>query len=393
MRLPSLRKSRTSGLPGLTGAARLDRRTKNLAARVRPGDIAIINHVDIDRSAAAALVEARVAAVVNLAPSISGRYPNLGPEYLLEHGVVLIDNADPECFTAVNEGDEIRIDGDTVYRGKERIGAGTLQTPESVASSLEASKDGMATQLEAFSANAMEHLRREQDLLLDGVGVPEIRTKIDGRQVLVVVKAFEYQSDLKALRTYIRENAPLLIGVDAGADVLLEAGYRPDLIVGDVDEVSDAALRCGAEVVAHAGREGRVRGADRLERLGISHLPFVSGGTSEDCAILLAHTRGAALIVVVGSHSSLVEFLDKGRSGMASSFLTRAAVGSTLVNAAAVSRLYKHRLSGWLVLLILLLALAVVAAALLTTPVGQDWFDQVQVWADDFATWVKGRLS
>ena len=389
----SLRKARSSSLPGVSGPARLDRRTRNIVKRLRPGDVAVIDHVDMDRHAALALVDAGVVAVVNIAPSISGRYPNLGPQLLVDAGVVLVDDVGPELFSAVSDGDVVTIDGDTIYVGSQVVGSGVRQDAASVAGAMEASKDGMASQLEAFSANAIEHLRRERGLLLDGEGVPAISTPVERRQVLVVLREFDYVSDLRSLKTFIRENSPVLIGVDGGADALIEAGYRPDVVVTDADEISDKALRCGAEVVAHAGADGRVRGGDRLERLGIRHTTFQTGGTSEDAAILLAHAYQASLIVMAGSYSSLVEFLDKGRSAMASSFLTRATVGSSLVDAKAVARLYEHRVRSWVVLLVLLVGILAVAAAIATTPVGQDWWDHLRSWYDDVTGLVQGHFS
>jgi uncharacterized membrane-anchored protein len=208
-----------------------------------------------------------------------------------------------------------------------------------------------------------------------------------------VRRAFDYRSDLAAIKTYIRENTPVLVGVDAGADALLEAGYRPDLIVTDLEDVSDRALRCGAEVVLHGTSGDQAGRRDRLDRVGVRASTFVTSGTSEDAAILLAHTHGAQLIVLAGSHASLAEFLDIGRSGMASSFLSRAAVGSTVVDARAVAQLYRHRVSGWLVFLLVVIAIGLVAAAVLTTPVGQDWLDQVQSWLHQGYTSVRGRLG
>jgi uncharacterized membrane-anchored protein len=393
MKLTSLRKSRRDAPPGVSGTARLDRRTRNLARRLRPGDIAVIDHVDIDAGAAARLVDARVAAVVNLSPSTSGRYPNLGPTVLLDAGVLLLDGIGKDAFMAINDGDRIRIDGETVYKGDVAVATGHRQDAESVQAALERSREGMASHLEAFSANAIEHLRREQSLLLDGEGVPDVRTHIEGRHVLVVTHAFDYANDLRSLKTYIRENHPVLVGVDAGADALIAAGHRPDLIVTQGEEISDTALRSSAEVVAHASREGRLRGAERLERLGVTHATIRTAGSSEDAAILLAHARKARLIVTAGSHATLLEFLDKGRSGMASSFLTRASVGPTVVDAKAVATLYRTRISGWLVLLCMILALGVVAAAIATTPVGQEWWDQLAAWADDAVGWVRERTS
>jgi len=393
MKLSVLRRARVTGLPGISGTARVDRRTHGLAKRARPGDIAIIDHLDIDRGAAEALAASGVSVVVNLSPSISGRYPNQGPGVLLDAGIVLIDHVDSDAFTQVSDGDVVRVDGDTLYVGERMVASGVLQTRASVAEALESSKGGMADQLEAFSVNAVEHLRREQALLLDGEGVPGVRTSFEGRQVLVVSKAFDYRAEVASLRTYIRENSPILIGVDAGADALIEVGYRPTLIVTGLTDVSDAALRCGAEIVAHAGTDGRVPGVERIERLGVTHVTFATAGTTEDAAIMLAHVHQAALIVVAGSHNSLVEFLDRGRSGMASSFLTRAAVGPSVVDAKAVARLYRNRVRGWLVFALVLLGVAAVVAAIATTPVGQEWWAELRAWADDAYVWIKERVS
>jgi uncharacterized membrane-anchored protein len=393
MRLSSLRRARSRTLPGITGVARLDRRTWSAVKRVRPGDVAIIDHVDIDRGAAEALVAAGVAAVVNLAPSVSGRYPCLGPAVLVDAGVALVDNVGVDAFTAVNDGDIVRVEGDCVYRGDTLVAAGVLQTRETVAAAVESSKDGLASQLEAFSANAVEHLRREQGLLLDGRGVPDVRTPFTDRQVLVVSRAYEFRRDLASLKTYIRENSPVIVGVEAGADAVLEAGFRPDVIVGELTDVSEAALRCGAEVVVRASTDGRTPSRDRLERLAVTHVTFETSGTAEDAAIVLAHTHGAALIVTAGSHSSLIEFIDRGRSGMASSFLTRAAVGSTVVDAKAVAALYRNRIRGWLVVLLVLVAIAMVSAAVFATPVGQDWWQQLSDWAGGVYDDVRAQLS
>ncbi|MGH3501706.1 MAG: putative cytokinetic ring protein SteA [Nocardioidaceae bacterium] len=393
MKLTSLRRSRAKSLPGLTGTAKLGRRTTSVAKRVDHGDIVIIDHVDIDRSAAVALVEAGAAAVVNVAPSTSGRYPNLGPRVLTDAGVVLIDDVGGDIFTGISDGETVRVDGDTIFRGEDPVATGVRQSPASVGTAMETAKDGIPTQLEAFAANAVEHLRHERDLLLDGEGLPDVATSVKGRHVLVVVRAFDYRAELKRLKTYIRENSPVMVGVDGGADALLAAGHRPDLVVTNGDDISEAALRCGAEVVAHGRRDGRIAGGERIERLGVRHHTFSSSGTNEDVAVLLAHAGDASLIVTVGSHSSLVEFLDKGRSGMASSFLTRTAVGSKLADARAVAQLYQNRVRAWVVLLVLLVALALVAGAVATTPVGQDWWDQLSAWVNDGYDWVKGQVT
>ncbi|GAA1568633.1 putative cytokinetic ring protein SteA [Actinomadura kijaniata] len=354
----------------IAAVARLDRRTKDLTKRLQPGEIAVIDHVDLDRVSAEALVSCQVGAVVNVAPSISGRYPNLGPQILVEAGIPLVDDVGPEIFVKIGEGDQLRVDDATVYRGDEVVAKGTRQTPESVETSLVEAKAGLAHQLEAFVANTMEYVKRERDLLIDGVGVPDVRTRIEGRHALIVVRGYHYREDIATLRPYIREYRPVLIGVDGGADALLEAGYRPDMIVGDMDSVSDAALTSGAEIVVHAYRDGRAPGLARVEELGREAVVFPATATSEDIAMLLADDKGATLIVAVGTHANMVEFLDKGRAGMASTFLTRLRVGSKLVDAKGVSRLYRSRISSWSLLFLVLGAFIAMTTAVVMSPAG-----------------------
>jgi len=395
MRIATLRRPRGGDrLPGVAGTARVDKRTKRLTKRLRPGDIAVIDHVDLDRIAAEGLVAGGVAAVVNVAPSISGRYPNLGPEVLLAAGVPLLDATGPDIFAHVRDGDRVRVDGDTVYDDEGRVVAtGTQQTPELLTAAMAEARAGLAVQLEAFAANTMEYLKRERELLLDGTGVPDIRTDLDGRHALVVVRGYDYRQDLAALRPYIREYHPVLIAVDGGADALLEVGLVPDLIVGDMDSVTDDALRCGAEIVVHAYRDGTAPGLARVQHLGIDPVVFPAAGTSEDVALLLADDKGAALIVAVGTHATLVEFLDKGRAGMASTFLTRLRVGGKLVDAKGVSRLYRSRIPLSTLLLLVVAVVIAFLAALFVTPGGQVYLQLFGGTWHDFARWVRDLFS
>lgn len=393
MKLATSRRGRSSsGLPGVAGVARLDRRTKKLSARLRPGDVAIIDHVDLDRVSADALVAARVGAVVNAAPSISGRYPNLGPEILVAAGIPLLDDVGSEVFAAVKEGTRVRVDGTTVYVGEQAVATGTPQDMDSVAASMVDAKAGLSSQLEAFAANTMEYMKRERALLLDGVGVPDITTRLEGRHVLVVVRGYDYKEDLAALRSYIREYRPILLGVDGGAAALREAGYKPDLIVGDMDSVTDDLLRCGAEVVVHAYPDGRAPGLERVQDLGVEAVTFPAAGTSEDVALLLADEKGAELIVTVGTHWTISEFLDKGRVGMASTFLTQLRVGGKLIDAKGVSRLYRSRISGLALLALVLAALVAIGAALAASDAGRTYLDLVADKWDSFVFWVEGLL-
>ncbi|MDP9795899.1 putative membrane-anchored protein [Catenuloplanes nepalensis] len=383
MRLPTLRRTRAAEPGTIAGIARLDRRTKRLTGRLRPGDIAVIDHVDLDRVAADSLVAVGVAAVLNAKPSISGRYPNLGPEVLVKAGIPLLDDLGEGLFQQVREGDSVRIDGNTVYAGSEALVHGTRQDAETVAAAMADAREGLSVQLEAFAANTMDYLKQERDLLLDGVGVPEIETRIDKRHVLIVVRGYDYKADLDVLRPYIREYRPVLIGVDGGADALIEAGYTPDMIIGDMDSVSDDVLRCGAEIVVHAYPDGRAPGLPRVHQLGVPAITFPAAATSEDIALLLADEKGAELIVAVGTHYTLVEFLDKGRGGMASTFLTRLRVGGKLVDAKGVSRLYKQTIPGSSLLLLAGSAIAAMTAAVTVSTVGKAYLGVVSEWWDN----------
>ncbi|GAA1897917.1 putative cytokinetic ring protein SteA [Asanoa iriomotensis] len=380
MRLPTLRRTRSAEPGTITGTARLDRRTKRLVGRLRPGDVAVIDHVDLDRVAADSLVAVGVTAVLNAKPSISGRYPNLGPEVLVKAGIPLVDDLGESVFQQLREGDAVRIDGNTVYVGGEPIAHGARQDTETVAKAMSDAREGLSVQLEAFAANTMEYLKQERDLLLDGVGVPEVETSIAGRHCLIVVRGYEYKDDLDVLRPYIREFKPVLIGVDGGADALVEAGYTPDMIIGDMDSVTDDVLRCGAEVIVHAYPDGRAPGLARVHQLGLSALTFPAAATSEDVAMLLADEKGATLIVAVGTHNNLVEFLDKGRGGMASTFLTRLKVGGKVVDAKGVSRLYRQSISGSSLLLLVLSAVSAMASAVAVSTVGKAYLGVLSEW-------------
>ena len=365
VRLATLWRTKRPALPGITAVARVDPRTRELVKRLRPGDIAIIDHVDIDRLAAESLVECGVAAVVNAATSISGRYPNLGPEILVANGIPLLDGVGTGVLADVRDGDIVRLCEGSLYAGDRVVATGELHTIETVQQAMADARAGLAVQLEAFAANTMEYLRRDRDLLLDGVGVPQIATEIAGKHVLVVVRGYNYREDLVALRRYIRAYHPVLIGVGAGADVLLEGGYRPAMVVGDLESLTDEALRCGAEIVVRSHPDGRAPDLERIHNLGLTAVEFAASGTSEDAALLLADAKGAALIATAGTHATLVEFLDKGRSGMASTFLTRLRVGGKLVDAKSVNRLYRSRFSTsallWLAFVVVL-AVAVASA-------------------------------
>ena len=387
------RRNGAAELPGVIAPVRLDRRTKNLTRRLQPGDIAIIDHADLDRVSAESMIRCRVAAVVNVAQSITGRYPNLGPQLLVDAGVPLIDDAGPEVFDKLSEGQFVRLDNDTIYAGETIVAKGTVQTAESVASAMARAKDGLADQIRAFMANTIEYIGRDFEQLIDGIRVPPLRTKLAGKHALVVARGYRHHEDLLTLRAYIREFKPVMVAVDGGADALLDAGYRPDLIVGDMDSISDRALTCGAEIVVHAYPDGRAPGLARVEALGLKSVLCPATGTSEDVALLLADEVGARLIVAVGMRYTLVEFLDKGRPGMASAILTRMRVGDKIVEPKGVSRLYKSRITNsWLVMLVLA-AITTIAVALWFLPVGHIILTLVGLRLSPFWHWLTGLFK
>jgi uncharacterized membrane-anchored protein len=346
-------------------------RTKRLLTRLQPGEIAIVDHEDLDRLAAEGLIRARVGAVVNASRSISGRYPNMGPLLIAAAGVPLVDEVGPEVLTKVTEGQLLSVSGNEVRAGTELLAKGRCHSLESLEEQLEASKRSVSDELERFAENTLTYLRREHHLLTDSPILPELATEVAGRHVLVVVRGGlleDCEADLAALRSYTREVRPVLIGVDGGADLLCKASYRPDLIIGDFDSVSDATLRAGAQLIVHAYPGGEAPGAARLDALGLDYTVFEAAGTSEDIAMLLAYEKRAELIVAVGTHASMVEFLDKGRAGMASTFLVRLKVGPILVDAKGVNRLYQSRVRR---LDLLLLVAAALFAMLVMVAVAQ----------------------
>jgi uncharacterized membrane-anchored protein len=327
----------------VTGAAKIDRRTKDLIKRLHPGDIAVINHRDLDRVAAEGLVSAGVSAVVNAGESISGRYPNGGPIRVVQAGIPLVDRAGEDVLDRVHEGEQLRVDGEEIWRGEELIASGQLLTAEGIQTSMDEARVAIGGELERFAVNTLEYIQREAKLTFEPVELPPITTQFRGRHALVVVRGHDYRTDLAALRPYIREYQPVLIGVDGGADALLEMRLKPDIIIGDFDSVSEAALGTGAELIHHVHLDGRAPGREALQTWGVPYHEFVVDGTSEDVAMLLAYEAGAQLIVAVGTHASMVEFLDKGRQGMSSTFLTRLRLGPALVDAKGVNRLYEGR--------------------------------------------------
>lgn len=379
-------------LPGVTGLARVDRHAEALARRAGRGDIAVFDQVDLDRRTADALVAAGVAGVVNAAPSISGRFPNLGPEILVSAGIVLVDGAGAEVLR-IKDGSWLRLYEGRVYVGDTEVARGVEQTANSIADLMIEAKSGLSAALEAFSANTIEFLRHERALIIDRVGVPDIEVPIRGRQVLVVAAGYNHTADLAALKHFIREYRPVLVGVETGADALRAAGHRPHLIVGDPYQVETDTLKSADEVVVPAQPDGFAPGLERIQDLGIGAVTFPAVSNPEDLALLLAEAHGAELVITVGFQATLHEFLDRGRSGSnPSTFLTRLRLGSKLVDGHAAAALYRSRVSAGAVLLMVLAALAAVAAALLFSDVGGAYGVLVSDTWNNVVSWAKGLV-
>jgi uncharacterized membrane-anchored protein len=396
MKMATLRrgdKRRDAPLPGISGLVRLDRRIGRLLNRLRPGDFAVIDVADLDRATADALVAARVGAVINVKPSISGRYPNLGPEVLVASDIPLLDAVGSAVFAEVKEGAKLRLDEGVLYAGEREVARGVRQNADTVRAAMREAKAGLSAQLEAFGAATQQHMQGEKELLLDGIGLPELGTQFRGRHVLLVAKDYDYKSDLRALKHYIREFRPILIGVDAGADVLRDAGYQPDLVVGELDLISDAALREAGEVVAHADQHGRVGGLPRVQDLRIEPVIFATAGTSEDAAMLLADAGAARLIVTVGMRATLEEFLDAGRGSIASTVLTRLKVGGRLVDAKAAAQLFQTRISAASLVLLAVAALLAIAIVLVAGSAGESYLNILTNGWDHLVSWLRSLFS
>lgn len=389
-------RQRTLALPGIKGAARVDRRTSHLITRLRPGDVAIIDHQDMDRTTAQALVDAEVAAVLNVAPMISGRYPNLGPDVLIQAGIPVFDTFGAEIISRVKDGTRLRVHDGEVFDGGDSIAVGRPVDAEVVRGELESARTGLHSQLESFTHNSTEFLRREQDLLLHGRGVPRTVTELAGRPVVVVVRGHDWEAELAGIKAFIREQDPVLIGVDAGADALKAAGHKPHIVVAnaaDAELPSVDVLKKAKDVIALVERGAPAGVTERFQRIGVRPLRFETGATTEDAALILADAGPATLIVGVGMHATLDDFLDRQRAGLASTYLTRLKVGPRLVDAAAVPHLYDGAVRPRHLLAVTLAGLVALAAAIGITPVGQEWADAATPVVTDAVTTLIDRVQ
>ncbi|GAB08362.1 hypothetical protein GOARA_009_00090 [Gordonia araii NBRC 100433] len=391
MKMPAVLSRSQAHLPGTSGIARIDKDTKKLLERVGPGDIVILDEIDLDRITADQLVNAQVEAVVNASPSISGRYPNLGPEVLVASGITLLDDVGAEVFKKVRDGVKVRIHDDRLYIGERRVALGEELLETDIADRMIDAKAGVVDHLEAFSGNTIEYLRSESPLLIDGVGVPDVDVELDRMHAVIVADGPDHITQLRALKPFIREYSPVMIGVGAGADALLKAGHRPALIVGDPDEVSRDALRCGAQLVLPADTDGHASGLTRIQDLGVGAITFPAAGSAADLALLLVDHHGADLIVTVGYAGGLDDFFDRSRrESNPSTFLTRLKVGPKLVDARAVSSLYRTRASGVGIALLVLAVLLAVIATLMISGSGAGIVEYLVEQWHQLTAWVSG---
>jgi uncharacterized membrane-anchored protein len=394
MKMSALLSRNAGSRPGVTGTARVDRDIDRLLRRINPGDIVVMDALDLDRITADALVEGGVVAVVNASTSISGRYPNLGPEVLVNNNIALIDEAGPEIFKKIKDGARVRLHNGGVYAGDRRIALGTERTNEEIHDLMHEAKSGLVAHLEAFAGNTIEFIRSESPLLIDGMGIPDIDVDVNRRHVVVVAEEPSAAEDLRALKPFIKEYHPVLVGVGTGADVLRKAGYRPALIVGDPDEMSVEVLRSGAQVVLPADADGHAKGLERIQDLGVGAMTFPAAGSAADLALLLCDHHGASLIVTAGHGASIEEFFDRSRQqSNPSTFLTRLKVGEKLVDAKAVATLYRSRVSGGAIALLVLAMLIAVIAALWVSRADAAVLHWVTVYWSQFSIWVQGLVT
>jgi uncharacterized membrane-anchored protein len=361
----------------ITGRARLGRVTKDLVKRLGPEDVAIVDHADLDRVSAGELLESGVRVVVNVQRSTTGRFPNSGPLELVRSGIRLIDAPGAPLFDVLSDGDPVRVDGGSLWQNGTLVAEGTVLDVATLEEALDEQQGRVSHALEAFAENTLRYLQEEAGVLAAGIELPTLRTRFRDRYALVVARGPGYKLDLRMVRPYIREFRPVLVAVDGGADALYEVGLRPDVIVGDFDSVSDRALRSKAELVVHAYPGGGAPGAERLRRLGLRFHTVSAPGISEDLALQLAYEKGATLIVAVGTHFNLVEFLERDRAGMASTFVTRLKVGESLVDAKGVSRLVSRRVGIWPLAVFALTGIAAIVGAVLASPALRNVLDSM----------------
>ncbi|WP_375003435.1 putative cytokinetic ring protein SteA [Aeromicrobium sp. CTD01-1L150] len=376
----------------VSGVAKFARPGDHAAKSLKSGDIAVVDLPDLDRAQAEALVGRGVRAVVNAAASSSGNYPNLGPKVLADAGILLIDKVGAGVFSSMRSGEKVAIRDGKIFRGKTLIAQGTSLDDAAVSASLGEAEQGLSTQLGSLTANAADHLERERAMLLQGERVPQLRDRLRGRHVVVVSQGYEWEADLKKIKRWMREHDPVIIAVTDAADALLARGTTPHVVIGPVDDLSDRAVRSGADIVVTSG-SGKATGHERFEKADVDAHTFVAAGLPADLALVLADENDAPVIVQVGQPKGLVQFLERGAAEVASSFVTRLRASSRLVDADAVGHLSGRAVPMWPIFLLLLAGVVALVVAVAATPVGQQWFDSLGERVSDLRTWIEGLIS
>ena len=356
---------------------RIAHRTKVTAPTVLAGEIVVIAHPDLDSVAAEGLVRVKPSAIINCAPFVTGKYPNQGPVVLLSAGIPLFES-DRNILESIPDRSCGRIEANNLVVGGTGSFALRCVSELEINHALANARQNLDSELDAFVRNTLTYLERdsERTLLLDPVIPPDVKTDFFDKPTVVAVRGNRYREDLRLLANFFADAKPRIIAVDGAADELISMGLVPHVILGDMDSVSDRSLRCGAELIVHAyastSEPVAAPGALRCQQLGLAYMTFPVAGTSEDAALLLAYELGAKLIVAVGTHTHMEDFLDKGRGGMASTFLVRLKVGNRLVDAKGVSSLMSmNQPIGPSLLLLVSAALFPVVVLLLLTPAGQ----------------------
>lgn len=393
--LPARRESAGGEVPALLcAAARVDRSTAGLTARLRPGEVAVLDHLDLDRTSAERLLRRGVAAVVNVAPSLSGRTLAGGAQTLVAAGVPLLDDVGTEVLATVRDGQQVVLDicaGTLRVDGRD-VASGQVQTVATVRAAELHARARLATSVRTLVEDAGDLLGREAALLLDGAPTAPValRDLAAGRAVLVVGADPDAAHELALLRGWIRRTSPLLVAVGGGARVLLDSGVVPDIAVGDLADLPEPGARAATTAPGEPDRAGRpdpaaslaglapaltgcelvaldTRAATSARDHGLGATLVETALPPVEAALVLVAAAHPAVTVCAGMPSTLVDLLDTGRTRAAASLLARLRGEGTLVSASAAAALVPAppRLPRALAGLLLVLAVLLAAAAVL----------------------------
>ncbi|MFS1512238.1 putative cytokinetic ring protein SteA [Chengkuizengella sp. SCS-71B] len=325
----------------LQGTVQVDKITKHLLMTIKPKQIAVIKHQNIDEIAARDIVRSKVKVVINADETMTGSYPTKGPLILLNAGIPILEIA-KDFFKLFSNGQMVKIHSSHIYVGKNQIPF-VMFTEDKYKHLIKISYKKLPVNLNSFIDNTLQYAQKEKDFVVQSLEIPKLKTILTNKPVVIVVRGKDYRNDLLAIKDFVEDINPVLIGVDGGADALLEHGYHPHLVIGDMDSISNHALLAGSELIVHAYPNGDAPGLKRIQSLGLEAKKISAAGTSEDIAMLLAYEKKAEMIITLGAHSHMIDFLEKGRKGMASTLLVRMKIGDKLIDAKGVSKLYQRK--------------------------------------------------